>query len=307
MKRKVNLVGKNTLTISLPSIYVRRYNIHKGDDLNIVDQNGNIVISAPENQIEPVMKSFVEATVDPQFNKLVLNNLYRLGADRITVQFNSEKIFDDIQRLCQDHFLGMEIIEKRKDRCIIENVTEPNPKKFDQMFKRIFIIILDSLETIKDSIETHNPEIGIFLVRQYNKIDQYANFCMRTLNKLGRSSGSQYTMVHYLLVMQGEMKRLFNLLNDVSVQKADPKFMKNVSELFRDFYNQFYKKELVKLHETNLKAKEFLYSKLMPESDNLKENMIMMHYCASLTRMLTLVISPAIAVIYQEEGNFLAL
>ncbi|MDP7323990.1 MAG: AbrB/MazE/SpoVT family DNA-binding domain-containing protein [Candidatus Woesearchaeota archaeon] len=44
MKRKVNLVGINTLTVSLPSKWVKEHNIRKGDELEMRSENDSLII-----------------------------------------------------------------------------------------------------------------------------------------------------------------------------------------------------------------------------------------------------------------------
>ena len=38
MKRKINRVGPNTLTVSLPSKWAKRYGLRKGDEINLEEQ-----------------------------------------------------------------------------------------------------------------------------------------------------------------------------------------------------------------------------------------------------------------------------
>ena len=42
MKRKINLVGQNTLTVSLPTKWAKRYNLKKGDEVEVSEEEKNI-------------------------------------------------------------------------------------------------------------------------------------------------------------------------------------------------------------------------------------------------------------------------
>ncbi len=44
MKRKVSLHGPSTLTVSLPSKWVKKYCIKKGDELDIEEKNSTLII-----------------------------------------------------------------------------------------------------------------------------------------------------------------------------------------------------------------------------------------------------------------------
>ena len=43
MKRKINAVGTGTLTVSLPNKWAQKYNLKKGDELNVAEEGGSLV------------------------------------------------------------------------------------------------------------------------------------------------------------------------------------------------------------------------------------------------------------------------
>ena len=45
MKRKVNRVGQNTLTVSLPSKWVKENDVKQGDELEIIEEHNKILLS----------------------------------------------------------------------------------------------------------------------------------------------------------------------------------------------------------------------------------------------------------------------
>ena len=44
MKRKINRVGQNTLTVSLPTKWVKKIGIKQGDELDIFEEGRNLTI-----------------------------------------------------------------------------------------------------------------------------------------------------------------------------------------------------------------------------------------------------------------------
>ena len=57
MKRKVNKVGPTTLSITLPSKWVKENNIKKGDELELDLKNNNISITTGHLKIEETIHS----------------------------------------------------------------------------------------------------------------------------------------------------------------------------------------------------------------------------------------------------------
>ena len=157
MKRKVNLVGPNTLTVSLPSSWVKKYNISKGDTLDVFEEGQNLVIGN-SNESKKIEKNFRIAIkdlfqsepnfyskkhlfkMDPSYIDAYLDGLYIYGFDSIEIELPDSGLLGYVQSYVKDHFLGYELTKVEGLKCKIENITDIGNEKFDTMLRQLFLI-----------------------------------------------------------------------------------------------------------------------------------------------------------------------
>ena len=120
MKRNVVQQGTTTLMVSLPIKWVKKYNIKKGEELE-VSENGRKLIISTESQIE---RTAVEVNLldnNPIYMYRIVSYAYLNGYDEIKINFTHFKQLEIIQKSVEKFFLGFEIIEQKKNYCIIRN------------------------------------------------------------------------------------------------------------------------------------------------------------------------------------------
>lgn len=306
MKRKINRVGKDTLTVSLPSAWARKAGVRKGDEVFVEETGRSLTLrleppALKEKEIN--LGDFDQNDFDFQYYRLVLNNLYRLGYERLVVRLKSVEQFHAIQELCNNHFLGFEIVRKEKSYCIIENIAEPGQEKFAMLLRRIFLIILESLNMVIDDFEAGNHNIFPLLDQQFNKTEQLANFCMKCTKKNDASDTSylNYLLAYDLLVLEGELRHMYEYMEKNSVgriTKGVIGIVRDIRDVFRQYYEYFYKKDFLAINQANKKAKMLLYNTIpamMVRSRS--DEAVVLHHLALFTRMLTLQLSPSIGII----------
>ena len=128
MKRKVNKVGINTLTVSLPSKWTEKQGINQGDELE-VNENGKF-LTITKNGKKTISRR-VTLNLD-KTNKMIVNRylyvFYRHGFDEIILTFSKNKLNDykkggeilvekHIKKLVS-RFVGLEIISQTKNKMI---------------------------------------------------------------------------------------------------------------------------------------------------------------------------------------------
>ncbi|HZX45087.1 MAG TPA: hypothetical protein VFF28_05390 [Candidatus Nanoarchaeia archaeon] len=236
---------------------------------------------------------------DEQFTRLILNNLYRLGTDKINIQVNNIRELEAIHRLTTNNFLGFEITKESKDHCSIESVTEPHDEKYEILLRRIFLIIKDCLGMIEEDFRKRDFALNSIIERQFFKVEQFANFCMRTaIKNSGNKSSMQYLFVYDLLVMQGELKHMYEFIGQKG-STVNPKTMqlvKKIKSLFDKLYHIYFGEGFSQLPELNKELKGLLNADIYSLLPLLRgKEVVIVYHLAVFLRLLTLIISPAIA------------
>ncbi len=302
MERKVNKVGKSSLTVSLPSVWVKKHRIKKGDGMFIEEDGNSLIFSPSKTKPKNKEKEIALATLDYQFTKLTLNNLFRIGYTNVKLQFKSLTQFEEIQKLCNEHLIGFEVTKKEEHCCWVESITEPNGEKSEILLRRIFLIIEESIAVISEDIKTNTFSHLSYLQQQFNKVGQFSNFCLRNVNQHRYSDKMciEYLFISYLLVLEGELLHLYEHLEGLTSRieaKKMEELVDHVKEVFHKFSVSFYKKDFGLLAEVNIQAKKLLYEDVYRGLLNYKEESIIFHRLGTFLRTLTCAISPALGLI----------
>lgn len=200
MKRKVNRVGQNTLTVSLPSKWVQKNGILVGDEVEVEEDGGflNISTNKKERNIQKVI-------IVKKPNRLMsrsIFNLYRKGVSEIKVKFDDAITIKDIQKNL--HLLmGFEIVDQGKDFVTLRSIMKIDENEFKNTLRRLFLVTKSLAEESYNAIKE----------KKYSELDgiselesiqnRYYMFCCRAINLQGESMFETPTLV-YLMVQRLE-------------------------------------------------------------------------------------------------------
>lgn len=143
MRRKVVQQGPSTLMISLPSKWVKKTGINKGDEVDVEIKDGNLLISTDAFNANKE----IDITLHEESERYIrsyLGRLYRKGFSKINITFQNQKTLNHIKKAV-NNIIGADIIETNINSCIIE-IFSSSTNEID--FEKNIIKMLISLRTI---------------------------------------------------------------------------------------------------------------------------------------------------------------
>jgi phosphate uptake regulator len=280
MKRRIIKQGHNTLTITLPSDWTRKYNISAGQEIDLNEKENGLFLSTEKNFSGKKAEFDISGMDIPTIWKYFMA-VYREGYDEILVRFKENVVFESPYKFLTQHridlrykkerekktvlealhalvtrFIGFEVVEHGKDYIIIKEMGSPSGKEFDNSLRRVFFLIQQMAEETLEAIKTNNPKILSHMHDVDINLDKFHDYCIRILNKTGNKDGkktSLYFSTLYLLELLGdEFKNIStHLINDFPSMK-----MKNIQPLVESikeqvdaFYDLFYKFDKEKIQK----------------------------------------------------------
>src|SRR3989344_5739355 len=99
MKRKIVRHGSSSLTVTLPSKWIEKYSINKGDEVNVEESGSNVIIST---QKETASGKKTINSKDGKFTKNNLSHLYQLGYDEIEIELTDKKTLKEINKILEN-------------------------------------------------------------------------------------------------------------------------------------------------------------------------------------------------------------
>ena len=306
MKRKlIKQGGGGGGTIYLPKKWIDEKNLLPGDEINILEMEEGLLLSA-ETKTKKKETTLRIKSSGETFIRTNLSDLYRLGYDKVKVIYENQNQADYIENSVENFLLGVEVTEKGKDFLILENVAEPSGEKQETLVRRMFLLIKESFELVKED----------FLAGKFNrlqelkqltfKVGQYNNFCRRNISKKKFTEEKipfHWNMYVYLLLIQGNLLHMYKFLakhKKLKISKNGLSIFNNLKNEFDNLYQGFFKKDLDVLEKVNEKARSFLYKDVYKQLEkvNGKES-ITIYYFGEMARFIYLITSPMLGILLE--------
>jgi phosphate uptake regulator len=287
MKRKIIRQGHNTLTITLPSNWTKKFNLSPGKEVSLFEKGGGLFVTT-EKFNEKKRAEFNIAGMDiPTIWKYFMA-VYREGYDEVLVKFNPKEKLENPYKFFTTHkldlryrkqsekknvlgalqgfvdrFIGFEIVEHGKDFILVREMGELTGKQFENSLRRIFLLIQQMNEETLKAIQKNNPDNLISIHDVDVNLDKFHDYCIRILNRTGnqevRKSGLLFSTLWLLEMVGDEFKNIsFHLLRDFPKEKLKSieKLALAINRTFNIYYELFYNFDLAKIAEISEIDKE---------------------------------------------------
>ncbi|MFA6089966.1 MAG: AbrB/MazE/SpoVT family DNA-binding domain-containing protein, partial [Candidatus Woesearchaeota archaeon] len=262
-RRKLIPHGPSSVTVSLPSKWVKNNNLKKGDEIDILEEDNNLLI-------KPVYISDTSKKIDVSFSgispdimKNVLLALHRKSYDEIKIEFNKPGVAKDIQTFLNEMQLGFEIIKQEKDHVLIKSISNPEAEQFDNLFRRIFRITIEYSKKI-DAVIADDEDRTYSCLLHETSINRISNYCKRIIVKEKKSNACfLYSIIDNLNFI---VKGLTFILDEVNSRAVFSKEFLNKYRDMEDLFSQIY--------ELNYKFSVNEYGVLIGKLSNLKEQIV---------------------------------
>jgi len=279
IKRKIVLHGPSTLTISLPASWVKKFNIKKGDELNL-EEFGNELRINPEKEFG-LGKKQIDIKDLKRLGKTYLTSSYRQGYSEIDLNYNNNNYIKTIQDILSKEITGFEIIKQSSNSCMIKDLTGHNKNEFDNALRRIWLLVID---LSKESLNAFKKKDIVGLKEMYlmdQSINKFSNYCLRLLIKRGHADFKKTSLYYHLIKSLEEIadhyKDLCTFYSD-NIKKIDDDLIiifTKVNEHLDEFYELFYKFDEKKMEDLFRKTK-LTHNKISRSKNN------MMHHLSSI-------------------------
>lgn len=280
MKRKVVQQGPATLMVSLPSKWAKKYNIKKGDELDIEEIPGRLILG---KKVEPIVQrtSINISNQDTMIHRIIAA-IYKAGYDEVSIRYSKSEELEKIQERIERNLVEFDIAEYKENSVIVKSISKLDSEHFNMVFRKVFFTINDIANDILDKISKNDYDSLKSIIIRDKSLDKYTDYCRRLLNKRIETEFKRPKTMYYIIEeieIIGDMyKDLCEeiIKNKIVLSKELKSFFDEINKFLRRFSDLVFDFEMNKVREF---GEERL--KLNEKADNLirrlnrKENKVL--------------------------------
>ena len=244
MKRRIIKQGTSTLTMSLPSSWVKDLNLESGDEVEVIESNKSLIISTDQR----VLSRRALLDISGLSDKLVwryFTALYMCGYDEIVVHFSEVSQLKLLQNIVDDH-IGFTIIEQTSKHCIAKEVAQSQPDDFEKLLIRLFHMITTVGKDLLTAVEKNDYDEMQMVWESDYAVNKIAGYCIRMLNKFG------YPLKQNVLCLDDivrNMERVADSYKHIAkvviskkgkVSKETLRMFQETTEVMQDFFHLYF-------------------------------------------------------------------
>jgi phosphate uptake regulator len=253
MKRKVIQLAGKTLVVSLPSKWAKKYGVKKGEEIEVEQQEGKLIIKAATRGEQSATKTLVVKEVNVMLNRII-SGLYKAGYEEIEITYESPEQYRIIRDALNKTCMGYEVIRHGQKTLQIKNLSELHLEEFDNILRRLFLTLLSSADDALEYIKQGNLNGMRDIELRDQMINKYSDLCRRILNIRGLDTTKKTTTYYYICeelekIGDGYRDLMRFMIKDkiTKVNKETIELIMEINRFLRMLYELFYSFDLNKL------------------------------------------------------------
>ena len=183
--RRVQKVGYNSLSVSIPKEYAEEMNLKKGDSILFREDSDGTLRLIPAAKAREATRLTLRADQAGSVEMLtgLIVGSYALGYDTIEVVSKgplehemANGVVETVRRL-----RGLEVVESDEKRIVAQSLIDPTKFPVDALVKRLQILVSRSLEYVTDSLDLKQTGSLNQVARVKDEVDELYWLILRQL------------------------------------------------------------------------------------------------------------------------------
>ncbi|HLC53673.1 MAG TPA: hypothetical protein VJK03_03955 [Candidatus Nanoarchaeia archaeon] len=244
MKRKVIRQGNQAYTLTLPIEWVRRNRISEASELDVSDAGKSLLINSSGIPDGGSVTLHADGWNERNINAH-LAALYAKGADEVI--FISKRDISSELIKNGGAMIGFALVEQDHERYVIRDVSGGNYPHLDEIFKRVFQIILLFYEAAAQDIFGKQQEKLETLKARDVEVNKFCLYLQRAINKMSYADAINgrilFTYSYALEKISDEVERAWrtNIKHNVLKTKALRELVELSKEVLEQAFDFYYR------------------------------------------------------------------
>lgn len=176
MERKLVKQGRNALTMTLPSEWVKKNNLTGKNVVHILEERGNLIIKSDYNKVSREISINIEnMTKGLAFH--IITGKFIQGYDRIIIKHNNNSLAQSIGQ----GFMGMIVEEHTDNSIILRDMIQIPTDNFIQIFRRGCQLLISQARILQKQTKKESRYEDV--KNEEKLLDSNLFYCLRYINK----------------------------------------------------------------------------------------------------------------------------
>jgi len=240
MIRKLIQLSPSTAVISLPSDWIKRNKLKKGDSITVEERDNQVVVSTENKKSEKAITLDVSKLSDRIFWAYIAA-AYEAGYDHITFLTSGPEQSAFVAKTSK-WFPGMIVYEERRNTVQFKDLAENTQGELDKVLNRVFNLIIAMLEDGVEATKKKDWEVLSKMKLRDFTVNSYVSYCQRQLSKFGFSPFSKVGAMHtYLKMLELISDKISAFMESMgSSKKGETKLLEALLNIFRSIHRMHF-------------------------------------------------------------------
>ncbi|MDO8655597.1 MAG: AbrB/MazE/SpoVT family DNA-binding domain-containing protein [Nanoarchaeota archaeon] len=291
MKRRIIKLGQATYVTSLPSKWVRQFDLDKGDYLELEEKGNSIILSTQKNT--PTSEITLDLKkINTRLISMLVQSVYILGYDKIILLHDPAiheyktakkvKSTEFIQTLLNKRFIGAEIVEQTETKTVVMDLGGISEQTSEQVFNRIIFLTKALTQDCLQAIRDKNQEVLSSIPFKTDNIQRFLIYYQRIIAKTRREDALRHAVIAQMITQFKLMCGTYNHISKLALE-LNCSFSKKVLQLLQDVNVSLHQSLTICLAFNMNKAIEFidgrekLWENLNSQKRSLEKNDLLLY------------------------------
>jgi hypothetical protein len=241
MIRRLNRVGTGTLTISLPRAWVKSHDLGKGDEINIVEKDDDLLLTLETKESKTTATLNIDDG-DWLDIRRTIGGVYRAGISEINIRATTPDLLLEVQKAVTGS-LGYEFFQETPTKAKIRSIVGSFDIDLDGILQKMSHIVNSIHEMTIKAIESREFKEHAHIEALRHNLLNYRNLVCRTIYTNRMFDVGTFPKQDIAVVISsigGEYLLLYQWLKDNQSKHSEAEILilKETNNLFREIYTQ---------------------------------------------------------------------
>ncbi len=288
MQRKLVRMGQHTLMAAIPSSWVHRHKLKKGNLVEFTEVENKLVLT-PTTEIYERKTELTILSPTIEYVWRVIQPVYSSGYDEVTITYTDQKALKIIER-CIDGLIGFEIVETSSRYVKAKAISKNLDEEFSTILRRSFFILKQMVDLLQEGFIQKEKKLFEGIRPLELTLNKYTLFLKRIINRSGyKYPHYMYTLIFFLELTANHIeyiRRYYEFHHSATIEPESLQETKRLVELTSRTIELYYEFSLEKFRWIAQAQPHFFWFEKIKDPDIRFNFKAMAEYLVQMARQI---------------------